>query len=173
MINSAFIWNSLFSEFPIFPDHFSVQSTAPPYYNCIKIDQPRDREWGTRYLCYKPALKNFNIKWSNDGPITGHDCVNTIMPYERNATIWANSFLCVPQSSVLRLIWSTRPLNRRKCLAMRERRSYLLCGELKYGKIGNTECFNFSYRGRSLSIHTLSHSPCPILLTALTIPYVL
>lgn len=122
-------------EFPIFPDHFSVQSTAPSFYNCIKIDQPRDREWGTRYLCYKPALKNFNIKWSRDGPITGHDCINTIMPYERSAAIWANSFLCVPQSSVLRLIWSTRPLNGRKCLAMRERRSYFLCGELKYGKI--------------------------------------
>lgn len=128
------------TEFPIFPDHFSILSTSPPFYNCIKIDQPRDLQWETKFLCYKPALKTLTIIWSNDGPITGQECINTAMPYERGARFWANSFLCLPRQSVLRLTWSiSRPLNGQKCLVIREgkltRRRYFLCGKMKYEKI--------------------------------------
>ena len=133
----------LFTEFPIFPDHFSILSTSPPFYNCIKIDQPRDLQWETKFLCYKPALKTLTIIWSNDGPITGQECINTAMPYERGARFWTNSFLCLPRQSVLRLTWSiSRPLNGQKCLVIREgkltRRRYFLCGKMKYEKIGKT-----------------------------------
>lgn len=131
----------LFADIPIFPDHFSIQSTSLPFFNCIAIDQSRDTEWRTKYLCYKPALKRLNITWSPNGAIIGQDCINTVMPYESTAELWARSFLCMPRDSVLILSWSiSSPLNGQKCLVMREgkrsRKSYFLCGKSRYKKIG-------------------------------------
>lgn len=128
----------MFLDTPIFPDHFSIQSTSPPFLNCIAIRQLRDTEWGTKYLCYKSALKKCNITWSPDGPVEGQECINTVMPYERSAKFWANSFLCMPRDSVLKLSWSiSRPLNELKCLVMRKgRQTYFLCGKFKHRKMG-------------------------------------
>ena len=131
----------MFADIPIFPDHFSIQSTSSPFLNCIAIDQSRDKEWRTKYFCYKPALKRLDITWSPNGPIIGQDCINTVMPYERAADLWAHSFLCIPRDSVLKLSWSiSGPLKGQKCLVMREgkqrRKSYFLCGKSKYKRIG-------------------------------------
>lgn len=130
-----------FAEIPVFPDHFSLRSTSSASLSCIAMDQSRDAEWGTRYLCYKPALKKLTITWSRNGEITGQNCVNTRMHYERTAAVWKNSFLCVPRDSLLQLSWSiSGPLRGKQCLEIRKtqsnRKGYFLCGTSKYKKIG-------------------------------------
>lgn len=135
--------NLLYScpEFPVFPHHFSIRTTSPPFLHCIAINQPRDRDWGSKYLCYKPALKKLNITWSPKGKVIGQDCLNTAMPYEPSARLWANSFLCISRDSLLKLSWSlSGPLNGQECLLVREPtrgygKGYFLCARTKYKKI--------------------------------------
>jgi len=147
-----------FAEFPVFPHHFSIRTTSPPFLHCIAINQPRDRDWGSKYLCYKPALKKLNITWSPKGKVIGQDCLNTAMPYEPSARLWANSFLCISRDSLLKLSWSlSGPLNGQECLLVREPtrgygKGYFLCARTKYKKIGkdNSFCRTVHSRGQSV-----------------------
>ncbi|XP_078368704.1 uncharacterized protein LOC144652532 isoform X2 [Oculina patagonica] len=127
-------------EIPVFPDHFSLRPTSSATLSCVTIDQPRDSEWGTKYLCYEPALKKLTITWSRNGPIIGQNCTNTRMPYESTAALWKNSYLCVPRDSLLKLSWSVSgQLHGKQCLEIRKTRrntrGYFLCGTSKYEKI--------------------------------------
>ena len=128
------------SEVPVFPDHFSIGS-ARPNLECNAINQSRDAEWGTRFLCYKPTLQRLNITWSQNGPITGLDCINTVMPFENAAELWNTSYLCVSRNSLLKFRWSvSRPIRGLGCLEVRERKrtrkGYFLCGVPRHKKIG-------------------------------------
>lgn len=134
-------YNFFFAEIPVFPDDFSLRSASSASLSCITIDQPRDTEWGTKYLCYKPALRKLTMTWSRNGAIIGQNCINTRMPYERAASQWKKSFLCVPRDSLLKLSWSiSGPLQGEHCLEIRKTRrnsrGYHLCGASKYEKIG-------------------------------------
>ena len=129
------------SEFPVFPDHFSLRSESSTSLSCVAIDQPGDKEWRVKYLCYKPALKKMTIAWSRSGTIVGQQCTNTRMPNEGAAAVWENSFLCVPQDSFLKFSWSVSGRIRGKeCVEMRKTRrnirGYFLCGTSKFQKIG-------------------------------------
>ena len=131
----------LTSDIPVFPEQFSIRDTSSAHLNCIALDQPGDREWRTKYLCYKPALKRLTITWSRNGEITNQDCVNTRMPHVRSSRLWEKSYLCLPRNSLLKLSWSTDgPLKGKGCLEVRRKgingEGYFLCGTSKYKKIG-------------------------------------
>ncbi|XP_058959559.2 uncharacterized protein [Pocillopora verrucosa] len=127
-------------DIPVFPEQFSIRDTSSAHLNCIALDQPGDREWRTKYLCYKPALKRLTITWSRNGEITNQDCVNTRMPHVRSSRLWEKSYLCLPRNSLLKLSWSTDgPLKGKGCLEVRRKgingEGYFLCGTSKYKKI--------------------------------------
>ena len=123
------------TEYPEFPEDFSIQIIPNDTLNCILLNETRDHSWGTRYFCYKRSSKKLNITWSRNGPINGMNCVNTIMPHGAQEQYWENTYLCTPRDSVFKFYWSVHgQLFGKACLKVRH--GCYLCAVSRNKKIG-------------------------------------
>ncbi|MFO0594149.1 MAG: M15 family metallopeptidase [Myxococcaceae bacterium] len=72
---------------------------------CVNVDEPSDPDtWSDNFFCSPTPL---GMKWSFAGPIAGMRCENVAEGAEALASMWADNFLCVPESSPVHLHWSS------------------------------------------------------------------
>jgi PKD repeat protein len=86
---------------------------------CVAFTEPADpAPWGDNYLC---SSRDFGLKWSSAGPITGMRCTQITEPKEPVEHGWTDNYLCVPESSPLELTWSsTGPIEGKECIRIGE-----------------------------------------------------
>ncbi|MBL8956198.1 MAG: M15 family metallopeptidase [Myxococcaceae bacterium] len=72
---------------------------------CVAVNEPADPDtWNDNFFC---SPTDVGMRWSHVGPIAGMVCTKVDEPAEKQAAIWADNFLCVPETAPVRFRWST------------------------------------------------------------------
>lgn len=73
--------------------------------HCVSVNEPSDPDtWGDNFFC---SPFDLGMRWSHAGPIAGMTCTNVSEAAESLASMWADNYLCVPDTSLLRFRWSS------------------------------------------------------------------
>jgi hypothetical protein len=71
----------------------------------VNVNEPSDPDtWNDNFFCSPTDL---GMRWSYAGPIEGMRCTNVAESAEPLASMWADNYLCVPETSFVRFHWSS------------------------------------------------------------------
>ncbi len=84
---------------------YTFSSAGPRGGTCVNVDEPSDPDtWADNFFC---SPFDVGMRWSFAGPIAGMACTNVAESAEARANIWADNYLCVPETAAVRLRWSS------------------------------------------------------------------
>jgi hypothetical protein len=84
---------------------YTFSMAGPAGANCVNVNEPSDPDtWTDNFFCSPTDL---GMRWSHAGPLEGMRCTNVAESAEPLASMWADNFLCVPETSFVRFHWSS------------------------------------------------------------------
>ena len=100
-----------------FPADFKWSSAGPPHgYNCIQILETADpHTWNDNFFCWKNTKEDPGMKWSSAGPIANMKCTKIYEDSDTQGT-WHDNFLCVPNDSPYKFVWSQHNPVTNRCI---------------------------------------------------------
>ena len=74
--------------YPKFPEDFGFSNQAIRGKHCVLLNEPKERQQQSVYLCHNITKKDAGISWSHEGKLASLDCTHISSSHGKDRSVF-------------------------------------------------------------------------------------